>query len=97
MDLGNTIATLRKRKKLKQLELAEKCNLTQAYLSKIENNRKEPHLSTLRLISSELDVPLPILFFLSMNEDDVSEDKKELSSFLFNNFKPILENNFIED
>ena len=96
MNLGKTITSLRKKRNLKQLELAEKCDITQAYLSHIENNRKEPHISTLKGISKALDIPLPILFFLSMDEQDVSDDKKDLSDFLFKNFKPIIENNFIE-
>jgi len=96
MNLGKTISDLRKKKNLKQFELAEKCNITQAYLSHIENNNKEPHISTLREISKALDIPLPIIFFLSMDEEDVSPDKKELSSFLIKNFKLILENNYIE-
>ena len=96
MNLGKTITSLRKKRNLKQLELAEKCDITQAYLSHIENNRKEPHISTLKGISKALDIPLPILFFLSMDEQDVSDDKKDLSDFLFKNFKPIIENNYIE-
>ena len=96
MNLGKAISDLRKKKKLKQLELAEKCNITQAYLSHIENNKKEPHISTLKEISKALDIPLPIIFFLSLDDADISVEKKELSSFLFKNFKLILENNYIE-
>jgi transcriptional regulator with XRE-family HTH domain len=60
MDLGNTIKEYRIQKGYKQNEFAEKCHLTQAYLSKIESNQKEPALSVLRTISSVLQVPLPI-------------------------------------
>jgi len=95
MNLGKVISDLRKKKNLTQLELAEKCKMTQAYLSHIENNKKDPHITTLKEISKALEIPLPIIFFLSMDEDDVPDDKKELSSFLFKNFKPILENNYI--
>lgn len=95
MDLGKTITSLRKKRNLKQNELADKCGITQAYLSHIENNKKEPHISTLKQISAALDIPLPIIFFLSMDDKDVTADKKEISTFLFDNFKPIIENNYV--
>jgi transcriptional regulator with XRE-family HTH domain len=53
------------------------CGITQTYLSQIEGNLKEPNLSTLKAISEKLDMPLPILFFLSMTEDDVQLDKRK--------------------
>ncbi len=75
MDLGTTISKLRKSRKITQDDLAKKCDITQAYLSLIENNRKEPNLSTLKTIASILEVPLPVLFFLSLNSDDIPLDK----------------------
>ncbi len=96
MNLGNTISTLRQKRGLKQSDLAEKCQITQAYLSNIEHNKKEPIIAILKLISLALEIPLPVLFFLSMDEEDVPENKKQLFSFLSNNFKPILINNFVE-
>lgn len=62
MDLGQTIKSIRKQKGLKQNQFAELCEITQAYLSQIENNLKEPNLSTLKVISDKLETPLPILF-----------------------------------
>lgn len=76
MDLGIVIKNTRKSKNLTQTEFATRCGITQTYLSQIEGNSKEPNLSTLKLISKELEVPLPILFFLSMNEEDVAPDKR---------------------
>jgi len=82
MDLGETIKSIRKRKGIRQNTFAEHCEITQAYLSQIENNLKEPNLSTLKKIADKLSVPLPILFFLSMNEDDVASDKKEVYTMI---------------
>jgi transcriptional regulator with XRE-family HTH domain len=96
MNLGNTIATIRKKKGLKQFELAQLCKITQSYLSNIEKGNKEPHLSILKEISKALGVPLPVIFFISMTEEDVSIDKKELFSFLSTNFTPVIQNNFID-
>jgi XRE family transcriptional regulator, regulator of sulfur utilization len=78
MKLGSTIKALRKQKHIPQEVLAEKCGITQAYLSLIENDKKEPNLATLKDISKGLETPLPLIFFLSMTEDDVSESKKAM-------------------
>lgn len=77
MDLGNVIKSTRKQKGLTQNELASLCGITQTYLSQIEGNLKEPNLSTLRAISDNLNIPLPILFFLSMTKDDVQPNKRK--------------------
>jgi len=77
MDLGNIIKNIRKQKGLTQTEFASSCGITQTYLSQIESNQKEPNLSTLKSISSSFNIPLPILFFLSMTEDDVQPSKRE--------------------
>jgi transcriptional regulator with XRE-family HTH domain len=77
MDLGNIIKNTRKQKKLTQIEFASTCGITQTYLSQIESNLKEPNLSTLKRISNSLNIPLPILFFLSMTEEDVQPNKRK--------------------
>lgn len=77
MDLGITIKNIRKQKGQTQSEFATACGITQTYLSQIEGNLREPNLSTLKLISDELNVPLPILFFLSLNSDDIQQNKRE--------------------
>ena len=76
MDLGNVIRKIRKQKELTQNEFASLCGITQTYLSQIEGNLKEPTLSTLKAISDKLNIPLPILFFLSMTEEDVNPKKR---------------------
>lgn len=77
MNLGKTINNLRRKQGIKQGELAQRSNITQTYLSQIENNLKEPNLSTIKQISDALNIPLPYLFFLSMDESDIDESKRE--------------------
>jgi transcriptional regulator with XRE-family HTH domain len=77
MDLGTTIKNIRKQKGQTQSELASSCGITQTYLSQIEGNLKEPNLATLKTVSENLKIPLPILFFLSMTEDDVQPNKRK--------------------
>lgn len=76
MDLGSQIKNIRKQKGLTQAEFALSIGITQTYLSQIEGNLKEPNLSTLKAISEGLGIPLPILFFLSMTEEDVKPAKR---------------------
>lgn len=77
MDLGSIIKNSRKKKGQTQAEFALLCGITQTYLSQIESNSKEPNLSTLKIISEKLNIPLPILFFLSMTEDDIQPNKRK--------------------
>jgi transcriptional regulator with XRE-family HTH domain len=77
MKLGTAIKTIRIKNGLKQFELAQQCDITQTYLSQIENNLKEPNISTLKQIATHLNIPLPILFFLSIEETDINPVKRK--------------------
>lgn len=76
MNLGISIKNLRQQKGIKQTSLAEMSGITQTYLSQIENNIKEPGISTLRIIANNLGIPLPVIFFLSLENDDISPEKR---------------------
>ncbi|MBK6965342.1 MAG: helix-turn-helix transcriptional regulator [Bacteroidales bacterium] len=90
MDLGNQIKNIRKQKGLTQNEFASLCGITQTYLSQIESNSKEPNLSTLRIISEKLNVPLPILFFQSMTDEDVQPRKREAFKIISPSIKSLV-------
>ena len=94
MDLGNTIKNMRKQKGLTQTEFAPLCQITQTYLSQIENNQKEPNLSVLKIIAEKLSVPLPILFFQSLTESDVQPSKKEIFKLVSPGVKKIIDEIF---
>lgn len=95
MNLGNTIKRVRKKKNIKQIELSNKCNISLTYLSQIENNKKEPALSTLREISNYLNIPLPILFFISLSEDDIPSEKREAYKFLYPSINNLITDIFV--
>lgn len=84
MNLGIVIKNIRKQRGQTQNEFASLCGITQTYLSQIERNSKEPNLSTLKKISEALNLPLPILFFQSLTEDDVHPSKRKI----FEDIKP---------
>lgn len=86
MNIGYTIATLRNKRGYTQRRLAELSNISQAYLSLIESDKKEPTLQTLKDISAALDLPLPILSFLLIDDKDVKPHFKDA----FARFQPLL-------
>jgi transcriptional regulator with XRE-family HTH domain len=94
MDLGNSIKEYRIKKGYKQNELADKCDMTQAYLSKIENNQKEPALSVLKTISTILGVPLPVLFFMSLSIEDIDPKKQDAFKIIEPSIKGMIHNFF---
>ncbi len=90
MQIGKAIKNLRQKKGLKQNEFAEKCNLSQSYLSLIEKDKKEPTLSVLKQIASVLNVPLPILVFMAIEQDDISDSKKAAFELLEPSIKGLI-------
>ena len=94
MNLGNIIKKTRKQRNQTQEEFALSCGITQTYLSQIENNLKEPNLSTLKTISNNLEIPLPIMFFLSLTEDDIQLNKKEAFELIRPSVKSLVDEYF---
>ena len=81
---------------MSQKQLADHCSITVTYLSLIENDKKEPTVSLLRTLAENLHLPLPILLFMSLDDEDIPESKKEF----FNIVKPSIDSmlqNLIED
>ena len=84
MDIGKVIKTIRQEKNIKQKELAEGCNISITYLSQIENNKKDPAISKLIEISKYLKIPLPIIFFMALEDNDIAPKKRDF----FREFNP---------
>jgi transcriptional regulator with XRE-family HTH domain len=90
MNLGGTIKMLRQQKGLNQKDFAKKCAITPTYLSQIETNQKEPNLSKLHIIAEALEIPLPILFFLSLTGDDIKPEKRQAYEVLGPSVKSLI-------
>lgn len=95
MNLGSVILDIRNRRGLKQGELAAAVEISQTYLSQVEKNKKEPSLSLLKKISSKLEVPLPIIFFLSIDSDDVIPSKAKFFDSIYPLTKDLIFENLI--
>lgn len=92
MNIGISIKTIRKNKGLNQAQLADICGITVTYLSLIENDKKDPTLSLLRTIANSLNIPLPILLFMSLEDNDIADSKKELFGMIKPSIDSILQN-----
>ncbi|EJE8675446.1 helix-turn-helix transcriptional regulator [Vibrio parahaemolyticus] len=62
--VGKKIKEARKKKKLTIEDLASRSGLSVAHLSRLENGRKSPTITTLEKIALALDVP--IVYFFSV-------------------------------
>ncbi|QBJ83195.1 helix-turn-helix domain-containing protein [Bacillus subtilis] len=56
MTVGQRIKAIRKERKLTQVQLADKANLSRSYLADIERDRYNPSLSTLESVAGALGV-----------------------------------------
>jgi transcriptional regulator with XRE-family HTH domain len=54
--IGDRLKTLRVRRALTQQELADRVGVSSNALNRIELNKAEPHMSTLRKLAKALDV-----------------------------------------
>ena len=61
LDGTNPIRAWREYKNIKMNELAQKVGISGAYLSQIENNKRNPTVDTLKAIASELGIEVELL------------------------------------
>lgn len=87
MNLGVAVKELRTQRGMNQSDFAKKVGVSQTYLSQIEKGHKMPNMSVLENICIELRIPLPVAFWFTIEESDVSSEKKEH----FRNIKPIID------
>lgn len=82
MNVGQAIKMCRSRRGLSQAELARRAECSVSYLSLLENNQRDPSLSTVGKLAMALNVPMGILFFLAAEKNDLVGIDKELSGQL---------------
>lgn len=76
LNLANSIRSLRLRNGLSQRQLALRMSVPRTYVSKIENEKATPTLSSLERLAKALEVTVPEL--LSGGERDRQEEIREL-------------------
>ena len=84
MSIGERIKILRKERKLTQVELAKKSNISRSYLTDIENNRYNPSVETLKAIANSLEVKLSDILSdeVEQNNSLNDRDKKSITNDL---------------
>ncbi len=91
MKLGKTIKKIRSSRHMTQLELATKAGITQAYLSLIEGEKKQPNMDVLSDISKAIGLSVPFLIFYSIGDEDVPKEKKEIYKVLHPHMKQMVD------
>ncbi|GAB3710072.1 helix-turn-helix domain-containing protein [Flavobacterium koreense] len=90
MKIGEVINSIIKKKGITQTELAKKIGKSTTALSQIINGVYDPNPETLDKICEALEVPKAIIYFLTISEKDVPEDKVELYKMLAPSLKDFL-------
>jgi len=90
MTTGKIIKILRKEIYGNQEAFAKECNITQTYLSQIENDKREPHGDTLRIICDKLDIPVAVLYVLSGDLEHMSLEKRKAVEGIYNDLKQMI-------
>ena len=57
-EIGKKISRVRKYKKISQGTLAQKSNLSQSFISHLEQGKRNPTINTIQKISQGLNIPL---------------------------------------
>ncbi len=73
LDIGKKIMSIRKSKKISQQELALRSDLSQSFISHLEQDKRSPTINTLYKIASGLDVSFKEFFLYLINEFDKDE------------------------
>ena len=78
MKIGIIIKNIRKSKRIKQKDLATKLGISNAYLSSIENDKKEPSLGLTKDLATNLGVPLYYFFIKAYDEKSLVGKQKKV-------------------
>ena len=79
MSVGRAVKFARIAAGIRQKDLADRLDVTPNYLSLVENDKREPSISFLRHLASEIAIPLGLLF-LGVDSDlsEVSFEERAL-------------------
>ena len=71
MNIGQAIRLCRTKQGASQGAVASQAGCSVSYLSMLENNKRDPTLSTLTKGAQALQVPVGLLFFLASEQEDL--------------------------
>jgi transcriptional regulator with XRE-family HTH domain len=82
MNVGKAIKMCRNQRGMSLDKLSEKAGCSASYLSMLENNKRDPALSTIKNIANALQVPIGIIFFLASEGNELTGIDRTLSGEL---------------
>ena len=85
MKYSKALKLVRAARKITQKELAQKSNLDQSYISLIEQDKRVPGIDILEKLTSALEVPLYLFFFLASEKQDLKNVPEEEADRLSRN------------
>ncbi|MFH4903775.1 helix-turn-helix transcriptional regulator [Staphylococcus cohnii] len=77
MNIGDNIKKIRKEKGLKQTDFANLLNISQSYLSDLENSRKNISVATAKQIAKKLNVTMGYLTSGNKMYGDLTDEEKK--------------------
>ncbi|MGW8956653.1 helix-turn-helix domain-containing protein [Paenibacillus sp. NPDC055715] len=86
MNIGEILKRERKKKKITQLELSKKANMSRSYIADIERDRYNPSVETLTSLARALEINLSV-FFTDQKAPEwaTNKDNKDLKELLLGN------------
>jgi transcriptional regulator with XRE-family HTH domain len=82
LQVGATIRKLRLAKQYSLNDLANGSGFTKSYLSKVENEKREPTLSSLNLICNKLGIPLNLFILIAEINPTENDEFQSLNNIL---------------
>ena len=90
MNIGESIAFIRKRQDMTQAQLADKADIAITALSMIETGYRHPSKKILDKIAQVFGIAPEVITFLSLDIKSIPDSKKEEFRKLHSNFKNLV-------
>ena len=80
MKIGDTLKKLRQKRRLTLEDVALATGLSISYISCLERDKRNINFTTLEKIAKAISVPLPVIIFLSANDEDFNQGDATLTA-----------------
>ncbi|MEB2349684.1 MAG: helix-turn-helix transcriptional regulator [Comamonadaceae bacterium] len=82
MNVGQAIRLCRTQRGASQSAIANRAKCSVSYLSMLENNKRDPTLSTVTKIAEALHVPVGLLFVLAADQNELGDIDEQVADQL---------------
>ena len=77
MNIGKALKLCRAARELSLEVIAERAGISVSYLSRLENDKREPTVTLISKLAAALGVPVPIVIYLASDDDELTGLDKE--------------------